>query len=346
MAEARIDSLPREGVEALVRSAGLQEPHSLRPMEGGANNRLFRVDLGGKPAAVLKSYFRHPSDPRDRLHAEFSFSTYAWEIGLRCLPQPLAKDDDRGWGLYEHVHGSRIRQEEVSQRMVSDALAFLEALNRKADRGKAQGLSVASEACFSLTEHLDLVDRRIQALSQIRGPSPLHEEVLGFARDELLPSWQELRPQLERRASFLRLDLDEALPQGERCVSPSDFGFHNALRREDGSIVFLDFEYAGWDDPSKLVGDFFCQPAVPVPSEYYDAFAEGIISSLELSPGHKIRTELLRPVYEIKWCCILLNPFLPGGEARRQFAGEAPDRKRDARQLLKARERLQEISLD
>ena len=25
---------------------------------------------------------------------------------------------------------------------------------------------------------------------------------------------------------------------------------------------FIDFEYAGWDDPSKLICDFFCQPAV------------------------------------------------------------------------------------
>jgi tyrosyl-tRNA synthetase len=29
---------------------------------------------------------------------------------------------------------------------------------------------------------------------------------------------------------------------------------------------FLDFEYAGWDGPAKLVCDFFCQPALPAPA--------------------------------------------------------------------------------
>jgi len=27
------------------------------------------------------------------------------------------------------------------------------------------------------------------------------------------------------------------------------------------------------------------------------------------------------PVYELKWCCIMLNEFLAVGESRRSFAG-------------------------
>jgi len=344
MAEGRVESLPEKAVEALARSAGLEDSFILHPIQGGANNRLFRVDIEGGPAAVLKCYFRHPTDPRDRLHAEFSFSSFAWEIGLRCLPRPLAKDDKQGWGLYGYVDGSNVRQGEVSRDMVLEALAFFEGLNRREHRKKAQGLSAASEACFRLTEHLDLVGRRIQRLCQVERRSSLHEEVLAFVREELLPGWQEPRPQLERRAKTLRLDLDEPLAPEERCVSPSDFGFHNALKRGDGSLVFLDFEYAGWDDPAKLVGDFFCQPAVPVPSTHYEAFAEGIVSCLGASRRHRPRIDLLRPVYQMKWCCILLNQFLPEGSARRRFAGRPPDESRGARQLLKARERLQDIS--
>ena len=50
--------------------------------------------------------------------------------------------------------------------------------------------------------------------------------------------------------SFER-DIDSA----ERTLSPSDFGFHNALKRSDGRIVFLDFEYFGWDDPAKMTAE-------------------------------------------------------------------------------------------
>ena len=54
----------------------------------------------------------------------------------------------------------------------------------------------------------------------------------------------------------------ELAPQ-HRCLSPSDFGFHNALLRGRPGVpgardwVFLDFEYFGWDDPAKTV-PIFC----------------------------------------------------------------------------------------
>ena len=38
----------------------------------------------------------------------------------------------------------------------------------------------------------------------------------------------------------------------DRCVSPSDFGFHNAIVRGSGEICFIDFEYAGWDDSAQV----------------------------------------------------------------------------------------------
>src|SRR6185503_11886129 len=46
-------------------------------------------------------------------------------------------------------------------------------------------------------------------------------------------------------------------------LSPSDFGYHNAVLADDETVRFFDFEYAGWDDPAKLVCDFFNQVEVP-----------------------------------------------------------------------------------
>ena len=47
------------------------------------------------------------------------------------------------------------------------------------------------------------------------------------------------------------LSMSAALPKETRCLSPSDFGFHNALLEATGKLRFVDFEYAGWDDPAK-----------------------------------------------------------------------------------------------
>ena len=39
-------------------------------------------------------------------------------------------------------------------------------------------------------------------------------------------------------------------------LSPSDFGFHNIVKNKK-KLYFLDFEYSGFDDPLKLLSDFY-----------------------------------------------------------------------------------------
>ncbi len=111
-----------------------------------------------------------------------------------------------------------------------------------------------------------------------------------------------------------------ALPSAHRCLSPSDFGFHNALLTPDGTLRFLDFEYAGWDDPAKLVCDFFCQPRVPVGLEFWSRMVGALGEGLGMGDSLEARAALLLPAYRLKWCCILLNEFLPTALARRAFA--------------------------
>jgi hypothetical protein len=135
------------------------------------------------------------------------------------------------------------------------------------------------------------------------------------------------RARLAARAA--RIATEAVLPGAGRCLSPSDFGFHNALVAADGALVFHDFEYAGWDDPAKLVCDFFCQVEVPVPIDQWEGFSAGVIAALGLPAAEQGRMALLLPVYRIKWCCIVLNEFLPAAAQRRAFAnGDGEDRRR------------------
>lgn len=120
-------------------------------------------------------------------------------------------------------------------------------------------------------------------------------------------------------------------------MSPSDFGFHNALWRTAEQVVFIDFEYAGWDDPAKMVCDFFCQPAVPVSLEYLDRVCEVVASEMPNPASFLQRVNLIMPVCRLKWCCILLNEFVPLGTWRRRFAAGGVDpEQRKAQQLHKA----------
>jgi hypothetical protein len=140
------------------------------------------------------------------------------------------------------------------------------------------------------------------------------------------------------------IPLDSLLGHDNRCLSPSDFGFHNAIEDEAGTMRFIDFEYAGWDDPAKMVCDFFLQIEVAVPLDYLTEFTESV-TALESQPEnlqHRIR--LLFPVYKLKWCCILLNEFLPTPSARRRFSRMEEDvNRRKESQLAKARQMISRI---
>ena len=135
--------------------------------------------------------------------------------------------------------------------------------------------------------------------------------------DELIPVWQKVQASLENVSSDVQPD--------DRCLSPSDFGFHNAVLTEHSQLTFFDFEYAGWDDPAKTICDFFCQPKVPVSLDFYDVFASAIAACASSPEKVRARADRLLPLYRIKWCCILLNEFLPVDEQRRRFAGAEQD---------------------
>jgi hypothetical protein len=182
----------------------------------------------------------------------------------------------------------------------------------------------------------------VERLRHIEAAGEVDREAEAFVRDELCPAWASVAAAVRDGASQLG---DASLAAEDRCLSPSDFGYHNALLQPDGRLRFLDFEYAGWDDPAKLVCDFFCQPAVPAPRTRFGAFAEGVVSEFADPAWHLRRIELLFPVYRIKWCCIVLNDFLPVGRERRRFSSVAVDQDaRKAGQLRKARRFLEGVN--
>ena len=318
--------------EPVLAQAGVTRPFRLEPITGGGNNRVFRVESGGAPV-VLKVYFRHPDDPRDRLRADFGFSAFAWGVGARSLPQPLASDRETGMAVYEFVAGQKLAPGEVTATHVEEAAAFVRSINEHRADPRASALPQASEACFSIADHLACVSRRLDRLRGIDVGSPIGRDAEMIVDRRMRPAWERVAADVRASAHG---GVDGQLDAGDRCLSPSDFGFHNAIRAADRRLRFLDFEYAGWDDPAKMVCDFFCQPAVPVPRELLSGFVAAVSPLWRDPAAFARRAALLLPVYELKWCCIMLNEFLPAADSRRTFAGAIVDREaRRAVQLAK-----------
>jgi hypothetical protein len=322
LAEARGSS--PASINGLLTAADLPAALSIERLPGGGNNRVYRIETAAGPV-LLKEYFQHPADQRDRLAAEYAFTNFAWSHGIRALPQPLACDRAAGLGLYEFIAGCKLAPGDVTAAHVDGAAAFFAAVNGHRDDPAAARLPIASEACFSIAEHLACVDRRVARLATIAPESDLHREAQNLVATRLMPAWTGVRAAVAASVH----PLDAPLPIAARVLSPSDFGFHNCLVTTAG-LKFIDFEYAGWDDPAKTVCDFFCQPGVPVPGEHFERFLAAVISATG-DAGIRDRVALLRPVYELKWCCIMLNEFLPVGDDRRSFA--RADESHDMRRL-------------
>ena len=318
----------------ILHESGMRDvPQAARWLPGGANNRVFKIECGDR-AYLLKSYFESAPGLRDRLASDYGFCRFAWEAGVRAVSEPFAAQPQKQAAIYEFVEGRRVLPEEINRGIVDAAIQFIADLNAQRTATSAQQLPLAAEACFSLPEHLERVNGRVERLRAIEEREALGKSAAHFVRQELVPKWQELSSQVNSLVANLPPDTVHVLPAANRCLSPSDFGFHNALLQKDGRIRFFDFEYAGWDDPAKLVCDFFCQPEVPVPIEFLSRFLERGFGGFGAPEAIARRIDLLLPVYRIKWCCIMLNEFLATENQRRRFSNPAtPDSERKARQL-------------
>lgn len=327
--------------QRLFEQAGLRLAGAPVRVPGGGNNRVFEARDGQGTRFLLKQYFASAGDQRDRFDSERRFYRLAKAVVPLQTARALGWDATTRVGLFEFVDGRRLMGTEIGVPEVNAALNFFRALNRARELPEAQALPVAAEACFTIEEHCRTVERRIERLRGILGDTTIERDARRFAETELLVAWSEVRATVLACA-----DRGKLLTTAERCISPSDFGFHNVLRRPDASLVFLDFEYAGWDDPAKTVCDFFCQPALPVPASCFEMFVTevGRVMSMEPLERFVVRCRVLLPLYRVKWCGIILNEFVRSDHGRRAFAlGAHAAEERKAEQLSAARRCLASV---
>jgi len=309
----------------------------------GGNNRVMKlVPADGSAPVVAKHYFR--GGDRDRLGSEWCFLRHAVQRGVKSVPRPIACDPEAGIGLYEFIAGRRIGRDEVGEGEVLAAVEFVRAVNAaRSGDAAADQLPAAGDAGFSVSEHLTITEARFARFGSVSGGSDVDAQARQLIR-ELETFWSELKRAVVAQAAAEGVDLDHEIPVRERLISPSDFGFHNIIRREDGRLAFLDFEYAGWDDVAQLVCDFFLQPAVPVGLHLLAPFVAALIGEGPEAAPARSRIRLLSRVFGVRWCCIMLNPFAPEAARRGQFADpESAHDQRKRAQLAKARRAFEQL---
>jgi hypothetical protein len=302
---------------------------------GGGNNRLYRIEGADGRSYALKTYLQSPHDDRDRLGVEFGGLAFLRAQGLdRSVPRAVARDPARHCALFGWVDGVAVDQ--PTPRDLFQALCFVLDLYRLAQRPEAAALPLASKACLSGAEVARQIDRRLDRLLAIGD-----QRLMAFLIDTFAPAHKVYCDRAMAYYAAHDLDFAQAIDHSALTLSPSDFGFHNAIRRTDGQLVFIDFEYFGWDDPVKLVADFLLHPGMGLDGELRRRFRRGAGAVFGDDHGFEARLRALFPLYALRWCLIILNEFLPERWQRRDYAGAHMDRESalDA-QLAKAKAML------
>jgi hypothetical protein len=281
---------------------------------GGRNSRIFHVHCEGRNFA-LKQYPSRRDDSRDRLSTEVGALTLMESCHIGDVPRVVGIDRDHGYALLTWIEGSTF--DEVDAADIATALAFLRAIHALRREPSAADQPLAAEACLAGAE----IERQINARLALLQALQQEKQLIVFLEDYFAPTFDRQLVNARSAMESTGLDFAAELPQEWRSLVPSDFGFHNSLRRDDGSLAFVDFEYFGWDDPVKLTADILLHPDHPLATSQRRLFRQGAVQLYGGDRTFAHRLEAFLPLFGLRWVLILLNEFIPERWQRRVLAG-------------------------
>ncbi len=295
-------------LEAFCIQSGIPKPIELAPIRAGRNSAVFKVSSNGK-LWVLKHYFKHESDKRNRLDTESKFLNFLNEAGCQFVAKLIAIDESKQLALYSFLNGTKPNI--ITDSHIDQAMQFILQLHRLRDHPDSKMIKNAADACFDIQQHVNLVNGRLEQFNQIQQDDSEVIDCLVWIENILRPAWLKI-------CTNIFTDYKKTITQ-VITLSPSDFGFHNTLEYH-GILSFIDFEYAGWDSMVKLVCDFICQPELPITNSQAEQFL--IKLAQEINDPELVRqVSTLLPLHRVKWCCIMLNVFRRVDRQRRNHSG-------------------------
>jgi len=306
---------------------------------GRGNSRIYKLTGINGVQYALKVYPDRQLDPRERLETEFSACRY-FEGSELHVAKAHAKDLNLNWAIYGWVSGEPINSPD--KKFVDDAVNFVEVLFRKSREMKdAGGFNEASEACLSGNEIVKQIYSRFDLLMMVDS-----DELNHYLEMEFLPRFKIISKQTSEQVSSL---FSEKITCDSQMLSPSDFGAHNAIRVELNQTAFIDFEYFGWDDPVKLVSDFYWHPGMNLSTVLKEQWINCTKGIFKDDVTFEPRLIAYLPLFALRWCLILLNEYLPDRLEKRIHArnqDEVDIKSILSRQLEKSKTLLNQVIKD
>ncbi|MFC1646115.1 phosphotransferase [Candidatus Omnitrophota bacterium] len=269
----------------------------------GGNSRIFKINCGDICFALK---FYRTKNGQHRLNAESKALQFFERHGINSTPRLIAFDKENNCSLLEWIEGEPLKR--ISSADIDRTTSFLDRLHSLRKAPDAEDLPIGTEACFSGNEILRQLRNRIVRLREVSEDYlPLKE----FLEKDFAVAVEDMGLRGEAGFAASGLDFSSMVNRDSLTLSPVDFGFHNTLRKKDGNIVFLDFEYFGWADPVNLISDTLQHPKLNLEESLKGLFYRNMLKIYGSNSNFVNRLKILFPLYGLRWCAIILNQFLP-----------------------------------
>lgn len=307
----------------------------------GKNSRVYFVDHKLE-TFVIKFYV---NDQRKRMKRECMAFSFFMANKFLNVPALLGADFTNGCSLFQHIKGKNVDENEITYSDIDDLIGFIKQI-KMAEKKSNENMN-AADACISPIKIIKIIDNRMGKFKRDSFDG-LSGKLFSFINNSLKPYWKIVNANIIEIAQQNKIPLNFELEKRNQILSPSDFGFHNAIRAENGTIFFIDFEYFGWDDPVKLIVDFIIHPGMDINFDFKRYFFQKMLKLFSNDKTLKVRIRMYLPALIIQWVLIILNEFVPEyyccHEIENNFKSDFKNRQivqlEKAKKLFKTREKL------
>ncbi len=297
---------------------------SLFPLSGGKNSRVLKVTCDDENEYVLKHYFEADFVERNRLRNEFEALQLMDTYGVEQCPKALFYNREEGLALYSFIDGEKASAQSLGDNAIKPLLAFVHEMNTKIPHGVFP--YPAADACIAPVSIVEQIEFRLLRLNKESAPATeeLSRALTGFIDHSFIPVFKQATVDAQSLLVEQGISFTDPTPDEELILSPSDFGYHNALYKNK-KFYFFDFEYFGYDDPVKLVADVLLHPndQMKIDKRLGQVFKEAVFDNCINKKHLEVRFKALFPLIKLKWCMILLNEFLKNRHDQITFVNDS-----------------------
>lgn len=313
-----LDCVEKLGPEAFiaVERACKAAPVAAERAARQGNNSLWKATLSDGRRVLVKRYLVDARDRRERGLAEFRALRLLWDNGIRNIPEPLYLEPGGAFAVTSWLDGRDLRRGRAGAAEVEQAADFA----RRLSGLRPGSFPEAADSRRCLADYVRHIERRLARVRDGAAALKGRSEARRFVAERVVPLKERILARFFAEADRLDLDLEKALPPRLRVLSPSDFGFHNALQGKNGRMSFLDFEYFGQDDPAKLACDFCHHVGFSLSPKLRRLFVRRLAAGLPEPEAFLRRVDLVYDLIGLEWLLIVLNVLSPETRARRKFA--------------------------